>query len=351
MRILGPGGRAVRSPWDCRGRPAVTAGTNAGVRLQDVAQLGAWQRLARAVTCNMRLRPSSLRTKPPSADSRRVVRAASRIRGSRRPAWARLSRTPGLPSLGVIAAVAVAMAACGASSGVSLSGGASSRAAGQTRTVLVLTQTLGYHHASIPAAITALRRVAAQDGRYRVVFLPSAARLTPTALKHAAAVVFLLTTGELPLNSSDKEALVRFVRSGGGLVGFHSATDTFHHWQAYTAMMGAEFSYHRAPSTQPVVVEDRDTPATRTLPRGFTIHEEFYGFNHGPRPRVHVLVRLNTGPRGPDRPLVWCRRFGGGRVFYDALGHFAQTWSDPRQLALVSGGIAWATNLIRAPSC
>jgi len=34
--------------------------------------------------------------------------------------------------------------------------------------------------------------VAARDGRYRLVFLPSASRLTPTALKGSAAVVFLL---------------------------------------------------------------------------------------------------------------------------------------------------------------
>jgi type 1 glutamine amidotransferase len=250
-----------------------------------------------------------------------------------------------------MAAVAMSIAACSPSHGLSHLGGASSRATGHTRTVLVLTQTLGYHHASIPAAITAVRRVAAQDGRYRVVFLRTAARLTPTALKHAAAVVFLLTTGELPLNSSDKNALVSFVRSGGGLVGFHSATDTFHHWPPYIAMMGAEFSYHRPPSTERVVVEDRDTPATRTLPSSFTIHEEFYVFKHDPRPHVHVLVRLDTGPQGPDRPLVWCRRFGSGRVFYDALGHFTQTWSNPRQLALVSGGIAWATGLVRAPGC
>jgi uncharacterized protein len=254
--------------------------------------------------------------------------------------------------LAAIAAMAVSIVACGASDGVSRSGTASPSTAGRPgRAVLVLTQTLGYHHASIPWAVAALRRVAARDGRYRVLLLPSAARLTPTALKRAAAVVFLLTTGELPLSSSDKHALVAFVHDGGGLVGFHSATDTFHHWPAYIATIGAQFSRHPAPSTERVVVEDRNTLATRALPRSFTIHEEFYVFKHDPRPHVHVLVRLGTPRGGPDRPLVWCRRIGSGRVFYDALGHFAQTWSDPRQLALVSGGIAWAAGLARSPSC
>jgi type 1 glutamine amidotransferase len=111
--------------------------------------------------------------------------------------------------------------------------------------------------------------------------------------------VFLLTTGELPFSRSQKHALLAFVHDGGGLVGFHSATDTF---------------------------------------------------KHDPRSHVHVLVRLDTHG-GPDRPLVWCRRSARGRVFYDALGYFSQTWSDPRQLELVSGGIAWAAGLAAAPSC
>jgi type 1 glutamine amidotransferase len=217
-------------------------------------------------------------------------------------------------------------------------------------TVLVVTQTLGYHHLSIPTAMATVRAVAARSGRYRVVFLASAAQLTPGTLRHAAAVMFLLTTGELPIGA-EKRALVAFVRGGGGLIGFHSATDTFHHWAAYKDMIGAEFSHHPRPSTQRVIVTDHSTPATHTLPATFRIHEEFYVFWHDPRPHVHVLAELDTGRGGPDRPLVWCRRFGRGRVYYDALGHFSATWHDRHQLTLISGGIRWAAGLANMPSC
>lgn len=226
-----------------------------------------------------------------------------------------------------------------------------SRGRGPKGRVLVLTQTLGYHHASIPWAVAALQRLASADGRYRLVFLPTAADLTPAALKGTAAVVFLLTTGELPMTTGDKRALVAFVHDGGGLVGFHSATDTFHHWPGYINLIGAEFSHHPLPSTQRIIVEDRATPATRALPARFTIHEEFYVFKHDPRPHVHVLARLDTGTGGPDRPLVWCRNVGRGRVFYDALGHFPQTWSDPRQLALAAGGVGWAVGVTGPGGC
>jgi uncharacterized protein len=261
--------------------------------------------------------------------------------------------------------VVLALAGCGGSNGTSKAssvsststssptgssgavGGAAAKASG-VRTVLVLTQTLGYHHASIPAAKAALRRIAARDRRYRLKFLSSATQLTPQALAHASAVVFLLTTGTLPLTPTDKRALVAFVHRGGGLVGFHSATDTFHHWPAYIRMMGAEFSHHPHPSTQRVTVIDRSTPMTRALPKAFSIHEEFYVFSHDPLSRLHVLARLDGRV---DHPLVWCRRAERGRVFYDALGHFTQTWSNPLQIAMATGGIAWATGLATAPSC
>jgi type 1 glutamine amidotransferase len=216
--------------------------------------------------------------------------------------------------------------------------------------VLVLTQTAGYHHASIPAASATLRALAANSG-IRLTFLDSVRQLDAATLRRARAVVFLLTSGELPLSAPGRLALIRFVDRGGGFVGVHSATDTFHHWPAYLQLIGAEFSHHPLPSLRQVIVEDRANPITRGLATRFAIDEEFYVFRHAPRPRVHVLVRLDTGRGGPDRPLVWCRWAARGRVFYDALGHFPQTWSDPRQLRLVQQGLQWALGRTTAAGC
>jgi type 1 glutamine amidotransferase len=242
---------------------------------------------------------------------------------------------------------AVALAACGAGAAA-----VASQAGRPALRILVLTQTRGYRHGSIPAALNMLRGLSGSGGRrYEIVSLPSAAALDARALRGASAVVFLLTSGELPMRASGQRALVTYVRSGGALVGFHSATDTFHHWAAYLRMIGGEFSHHPLPSTQRMVVEDRGNAATRSLPASFRIKEEFYVFKHEPRAGAHVLMRLDTGAGGPDQPLVWCRRFGLGRVFYDALGHFPQTWQDPRQVALVSGGLAWAVHLGPSGGC
>ncbi len=256
--------------------------------------------------------------------------------------------------VGLLLLAALTISACGGATGSSGDANGSSSVinpasgavpAGVRRAnVLVVTQTLGYHHASIPSAVAALKRIATRDGRYRLTFLPGASALA-AGLPRASAVVFLLTSGELPLDAAGKRALVAFVRRGGGLIGFHSATDTFHRWPGFISLIGAEFSHHPLPSLQRLIVEDRRTPATSALPPSIALKEEFYVFKHDPRAHAHVLVRLDTGSRGPDRPLVWCRRSGRGRVFYDALGHFPETWQDARQIALVRGGVAWAAGV------
>jgi type 1 glutamine amidotransferase len=231
-----------------------------------------------------------------------------------------------------------------------LVGGLAASAEARQKRVLVVSEARGFVHGSIPDAVAFFRELGRRSPRYDVVHLTGgAARLTRARLRGAAGVVFANTSGELPL--PDRRALVLFVRSGGALVGTHSATDTFHSWPGWRRLLGAKFQRHGTPATGRVVLEDRRHPATRRLPGAFRIHEEFYEFTSSPRPRAHVLLRLDPRSIGdelrPDVPLAWTRRFGRGRVFYDALGHFPETWSDSRHRRLVAGGLRWALRLGR----
>lgn len=42
-------------------------------------------------------------------------------------------------------------------------------------------------------------------------------------------------------------------------------------------------------------------------------------------------------------PLAWYHEFEGGRVFYSALGHTIEHYSDPDLINHLLGGIRWAT--------
>jgi len=211
-----------------------------------------------------------------------------------------------------------------------------------------LTETAGFHHDSIPAAEGLLRRLGERSRRYDVRFLRSASQIRPRLLRRAGAVVFLNTSGELPLDAAGKRALLSFVRGGGGLVGTHSASDTFHGWPSYTRLLGGEFESHPITGDARVIVETRRHPATRPLPRTFVTRDEFYFFQANPRRSATVLARLDVPE---DRPLVWCRHSGRGRIFYDALGHFPENWSEPEQRSLVRGGLEWALGLESARIC
>ena len=195
-----------------------------------------------------------------------------------------------------------------------------------TPQLLVVTETRGFVHDSIPAA----KAMVASLG-YRTRFLDGARQLTAARLCDAGAVVFLNTSGELRLDAAGKRRLLAYVRDGGGLVGTHSAADTFDDWPSFQTMLGAGFRGHPPPGPATVGVVDRAFTATRS----FAITEEFYAFKR--RAPLHVIARLRGGG-----PLVWWRRYGRGRVFYDALGHFPQTWSDPHQRGLMADGIRWA---------
>lgn len=199
--------------------------------------------------------------------------------------------------------------------------------------VLLVTEARGYVHESIPAARSAIRALEPEIDVREV----SGAGLTAAALAGADAVVFANSNGELPI---DRRALRRFVRRGGGLAGFHSATGMFDDWPGWESLIGGRFDHHGTPgATERVRV--RRHPATRGAPRRFSLAEEFYVHQPGVGRRSTVLARWGAA----RRPLVWVRTPGRGRVFYDALGHFPRTWADPRQRALVRSGLRWVLRL------
>jgi type 1 glutamine amidotransferase len=204
---------------------------------------------------------------------------------------------------------------------------------------LVVTETAGFHHPSIPAARAALRRLGERSPQFDVAAVASSRSLTAAALHGARAVVFLSTTGELRMGRGGLARLLRWIRAGGGFVGLHAASNTFDREPAFARMLGARFRAHPFAGRGRVLVTDRTHPATRRMPAAFEIVDEFYVFRTSPRRRAHVLARRDASA---DEPLVWWRREGRGRVFYSALGHPASAWRDATHLRLVEDGLRWA---------
>ena len=59
------------------------------------------------------------------------------------------------------------------------------------------------------------------------------------------------------------------------------------------------------------------------------------------RPCHRGRVDLPGWRHGSDHPVIWSHHQGRGRAWYTALGHTAASWSEPRFLARILGGIRW----------
>lgn len=215
---------------------------------------------------------------------------------------------------------------------------------GSPTRVLMLTATRGFRHDSIPAAREVMTTLAASTGAFRITLTEDLASINATTLGNYDVIFFALTTGELEFDSAQKSAIVSFVSGGKGFVGVHSAADTLYEWADYGRLVGAYFKEHPWTQTGTVIVEDSTHPSTVGLGGMFAIMEEFYTFRDNPRPRVHVLLRLDASSVGAagDYPLAWIQPFGSGRSYYNALGHFPETWRDPRFQRQLIGAIQWA---------
>ena len=191
--------------------------------------------------------------------------------------------------------------------------------------------------------VAAVRSLSASTREFSVTATEDLTSLSRANLAAHDVVMFALTSGELPLSGDQKSALIDFVSGGGGFIGVHSATDTLYEWPDYGRLVGVYFQEHPWTQQAVVAVEDQSHPATAGLGAQFSIREEFYTFRDNPRPRVQVLLRLDSASVGAagDYPLAWAQTFGAGRAYYNALGHFSDTWTDARFQRQLTGAIRW----------
>ena len=216
-----------------------------------------------------------------------------------------------------------------------------------TTRILVVTHTEGFRHDSIPAAETAIRDLGLAEGLYTTDYCRTAddvrRLLVPQALTSYQAVVFANTTGNLPI--PDLAAFLAWISAGGGFLGIHSASDTYHDQPTYLAMLGGEFVTHGAIVDAEVRVDDASHPSVAHLAPTFRISDEFYRFavTDPAMRRLLSLGRdpLDGAPASATMPLAWSKNFSSGRVFYTALGHRSELWQDTRYRRHILEGLRW----------
>ena len=213
--------------------------------------------------------------------------------------------------------------------------------------VLIFCKTAGFHHASIPAGIKAIQELGKQNN-FLVDTTTNGELFTVANLKQYAAVIFLSTTGDV-LNADQQKAFESYIKSGGGFIGVHAATDTEYDWPWYGNLVGAWFKSHPSQQTAALVVVDQKSIATKHLPARWERKDEWYNFKWMTAEKLNVLIKIDEksyspgdGAMGDNHPMSWYHDFDGGRSFYTELGHTDESWSDPLYLQHLLGGIEYA---------
>ena len=149
-------------------------------------------------------------------------------------------------------------------------------------------------------------------------------------------------------------AFVEYVRSGGGVIVYHSADNAFPKWKEFNEIIGLggwggrdeksgpyirlrdgkfvrDMSPGRGGSHPPqheyqVIIRNKEHPITKQLPEKWMhAKDELYSQLRGPAKNLTVLATAYADPKkkgtGEHEPVLFTVNYGKGRVFHTVFGH------------------------------
>jgi len=214
----------------------------------------------------------------------------------------------------------------------------------QEKKVLLFSKTEAFRHSSIEDAVISIKNLL-ETKNIQITTTEDANYFTEDSLKNYATVIFLNTTGNV-LNNLQQADFERYIQAGGGFVGIHAATDTEYNWPWYNQLVGAYFDGHPAIQKANLTCIKKDEACCQNVPKVWTLNEEWYNFK-SINPEIEVLMTIDEssyigGTHEAEHPVVWKHEFDGGRSFYTAIGHNAETFEDPIYQQQLFAGIEFA---------
>lgn len=236
-----------------------------------------------------------------------------------------------------------------------------SAAEGKKQKVLFVTQSKGFVHSSVkrkeglaPAEV-ALVQLGEQSGLFDVDCTQDCESDFVRENLQKYDIVAFYTTGDLPISQENLDFFFKewLPQKGHGVLGFHSAMDTFHNYEPYWDMIGGVFISHPWTSNTQVVLNNHEPENPLTAPFGkeFTLKEEIYMYRHWQPEKVHVLMSLDYSRSPVERPVpvefgyhvpvCWIKEYGQGRVYCNNLGHNESTWTNPAYMDSITAAVKW----------
>lgn len=202
-----------------------------------------------------------------------------------------------------------------------------------------------------------LKRILEQTGLFKVDFAtspPKGGNMENFKPDFAAYDVMVLDYDGDYWSEQTKKAFVKYVKSGGGVVVYHSADNAFPKWKEYNEIIGLggwggrneksgpyirwrdgkivrDMSPGRGGSHPPqhdyqVIIRQKEHPITKGLPEKWMhTKDELYSQLRGPAKNLTVLATAYADPKkrgsGEHEPVLFTVNYGKGRMFHTVLGH------------------------------
>lgn len=241
---------------------------------------------------------------------------------------------------------------------------------GKKQKLLYFTRSVGYEHSVVHrqnGALSHSEKILTELGGKSgfAVDCTKDGRVFDTDLDRYDGIV-LYTCGDLtqpnkrntpPVTPKGLRRLAGAVARGKALVAVHSAC----YWgdqpgpqaQRCIAMVGARFVAHGAQQEATMRVVSPEFPGAGGLGRSFRLNDEWYAMKDFAKDLHVILVQQTQAMEGPmyqrpPFPSTWARTHGKGRVFYTAMGHREDVWTNKKFQQILLGGIAWALGNVEA---
>lgn len=141
--------------------------------------------------------------------------------------------------------------------------------------------------------------------------------------------------------------LLKAVKNGTGLAGCHGGLgDSFRNNTEYQYMIGGQFVKHPGGQVNyRVTIENRKDSITRGV-KDFNIFSEQYYMHVDPALDVLATTtfseKYDPWIKGVIIPVVWKKKYGKGKIFYNSIGHSKQDYNIPEVWILIKRGVIWA---------
>ncbi|MGA8938096.1 MAG: ThuA domain-containing protein [Acidobacteriaceae bacterium] len=235
---------------------------------------------------------------------------------------------------------------------------ARAQAAKPTFRVVALAEAGGVHKPFVDAAKIWLSKEAVADG-FTIDYIENTDPINEAFLSHYQVFV-QLNYPPYGWTPTAMAAFEKYIEEGrGGWIGFHHATllgefDGYPMWPWFSKFMGGiRFKNYIATfATGRVTVEDPSHPVMRGLSHTFVIkNEEWYTYDHSPRPNVHVLASVDENTYSPqttikmgDHPVVWTNEHYKARNVYIFMGHHPELFQNKSFVTLFHNSLLWAAH-------